>query len=464
MKLFEQTSDKQQAMGVLKEMIVRKWSITDDLFQALLAKRTTKLSNLLHNLGNGLQHTMNQTKTEQQLSRLISQITGENNLSLQQLNNQMYVDAQNRNYQTFNLFKATHMIDDGLSYREWQTFWLNNQNHDEAIIQPPFHFDLYRAIQVLSAGSKISDDIQQQAQLLISKWSESNLSIRDGPLKQVDYQRFKEDIQRQLLPLLSHETRQFIQAFMENKPASLQQLNGFLEDLSVSRTNVLVSNATDMPEAINLTLMNPKETFLTHIQRVLNQLGIAYEHELVENMTQQEHDMTIKSLLMQIIFQPNGRNHEQAQQLLHFLNGLQLESIQETTHLIQANLQIPGDRIGLNDDLFLEFESKKTPEGKINPDYCRIVFYLDLAYLKQTVIDMSIHNRLVSLTIYAEQEGRMKQLSESVQPILKERLSGLDYKLTSVALKPLRSNQERLQPKKQHLDIESTYEGIDFKV
>lgn len=44
-------------------------------------------------------------------------------------------------------------------------------------------------------------------------------------------------------------------------------------------------------------------------------------------------------------------------------------------NFIQASMQIPGGKLATNNDLYIEFESKKTEEGQINPDYCRILFY-----------------------------------------------------------------------------------------
>src|SRR5699024_10101587 len=120
---------------------------------------------------------------------------------------------------------------------------------------------------------------------------------------------------------------------------------------------------------------------------------------IMANATFNQSFPSIKSMLIQYIQQNNASNNEQAQQLLHIMNGLQLQSIHETNSFIYASLQIPGEKLHLNNDLQLEFESKKTEDGKINPDYCRILFYLELTNLDETIIDMHIQNRYISITV-----------------------------------------------------------------
>jgi len=463
---LDQTANKQQGIEVIKDMMIRKWPISEEIFRALITKRSGQLSGQLHHFGESIQRSAPQTSLEQQLSQKITQLTRPHEPALQQLKNQMYTDVHNHHYQNFNLFKAAQIVDQNVSYSDWQSFWVRNKNSGEKILDPPFRFDSIRAAHMVSVGDKLSEDIRQQAQSILSKWIHSVSNTQQETLNQRDFQLLKQDIQRQLLPLLSYNAKELVEAHLENKNknASLQQLMGYLEELSSSRTNVLTSNAVDTFERAPLMLSNPKQTFLNHIRRVTRMLGITYEQQLMANLTHHKQEATIKSLLIRMISHSEGHHHEQAQQLLNFINGLQLESIQETPHFIQANLQLPGAQLGLNEDLFLEFESQKTADEKINADYCRIVFYLNLAYLKQTVIDMQVHNRIVSLTVYADQQNRIEHMSETMQPVLKDRLEKLDYKLTGVAIKSLLSNNEKKHGKILKTDMPSTYEGIDFRI
>lgn len=50
-------------------------------------------------------------------------------------------------------------------------------------------------------------------------------------------------------------------------------------------------------------------------------------------------------------------------------------------------------------------EWKNEKDGKIDSNYARILFYLNLEALKETVIDMQVQNRIVSIYVYNELEG-----------------------------------------------------------
>src|SRR5699024_11594088 len=57
---------------------------------------------------------------------------------------------------------------------------------------------------------------------------------------------------------------------------------------------------------------------------------------------------TIKSLLLHLI-QQGGQQNEHIQQLVHFINGLQLQTLTETNQMLQAQLYLPGSSFALND-------------------------------------------------------------------------------------------------------------------
>src|SRR5699024_1968337 len=118
-----------------------------------------------------------------------------------------------------------------------------------------------------------------------------------------------------------------------------------------------------------------------------------------DQITQQQ---TIKSLLLQMM-QSNSQMNEKLMPFIHLINGLQLQSVHETQNMIQATIQLPGEKFILPKDLYFQFEGKKTEDGKLDPDHCRILFVLQLQHLDETIIDMFIQKRIVSLTIYNDQ-------------------------------------------------------------
>ena len=53
-------------------------------------------------------------------------------------------------------------------------------------------------------------------------------------------------------------------------------------------------------------------------------------------------------------------------------------------------------------------ECKKN--GKIDPEFARIMFYLQLEALEETVIDMQVQNRIVTINLYNHDTHLQTQL------------------------------------------------------
>src|SRR5699024_12202729 len=110
--------------------------------------------------------------------------------------------------------------------------------------------------------------------------------------------------------------------------------------------------------------------------QMLQHSGLTDENLIAQDIVASQSNQTVKSILIQMIQQDDSVGNERVQQLLHYINGLQLQSVQEVGSFIQANLVIPGERLALNNVLFIEFESKKTEDGKINTEFIIILFYI----------------------------------------------------------------------------------------
>ncbi|SFD81019.1 hypothetical protein SAMN05216238_104179 [Lentibacillus persicus] len=211
----------------------------------------------------------------------------------------------------------------------------------------------------------------------------------------------------------------------------------------------------------DLFLSSPKEQFLSHIYQVLRSVGFNYENQIFLNKGSDVQN-SIKAMLLQLIQQSDGAVNERSRQLLHYLNGVQIQSVNETANAIQANLHIPGPKLGMDKDMQLEFFSHKTENGKIDPEHCRIVFYLTLNRLQETAIDMHIQKRAISLTIYNDQANVQKHAAE-LRPILKEGLESMNYKLSAITFKPLKENYgTSVHPVKS--DAYKSSRGVDYRI
>lgn len=165
---------------------------------------------------------------------------------------------------------------------------------------------------------------------------------------------------------------------------------------------------------------------------------------------------------MQPVQQSDGAINDRANQLLHFINGMQIQSVNDGPNFLQASIQIPGEKMNLNNDLQLEFEGKKTESGKIDPAYCRILFYLHLTNLKETIVDMNIQKRSVAVTIFNENPTILDQ-SDRVKTALREGLTALNYNLSTITLKAL--NQKEVTKNNTPIKTEDhLYQGVDYRI
>ncbi|RYG73888.1 hypothetical protein EU245_04865 [Lentibacillus lipolyticus] len=230
----------------------------------------------------------------------------------------------------------------------------------------------------------------------------------------------------------------------------------------IQRLSQLVEPTSGSVKPENTFLLaSPKKQFLNQVQQVLQFTGLDYENMLASNRANEQHN-TVKAMLLQFLQQSDGTVHERSQQLLHFLNGMQLQSVIESANVIHANLQLPGAKLGLPEDIRLEFSGNKTENGEINPDSCRILFYLELTNLKETIIDMHIQKRSVGVTIYNNRQHLTEQTAD-LKPLLKEGLAALNYQLSTVTFKPIYNKQQTLN-KTVKAAYQQTYQGVDYRI
>ena len=88
----------------------------------------------------------------------------------------------------------------------------------------------------------------------------------------------------------------------------------------------------------------------------------------------------------------------------------------------QLIFEIPINLFGFQTELTMQWEGIWTKDGQINPDFCRILFYLELEHLKDTLIDVNVQNRIVNIQIINE-DKRINRLADILIPTLK-----LNYK------------------------------------
>ncbi|MBC5635945.1 hypothetical protein H8S33_03795 [Ornithinibacillus sp. BX22] len=440
--LLESASNKEQAQALLKEMIVSRMPINDSVFQALFASKFGSFTNQLESLDSVLrQNLATQPNINNGLVSQINQLTGNTN----QIPVKQIIPLLNSPELVY-VLKASGMIDQDIPFRIWNNRVIQNADNGLMNLNQLFTTNTVKELQASISKLEV---IQQHASSLLTKWENllqqsvtNNVSISEE-----NFTNLKREVELSTLPFtLKHGE-------LRNHPQSLRVLLHHLATLS---------NQENYSKVDSFLHHFIKESFVQQTKTILEDMGIQYEKAILKDETNPSN--SLKGMLLQLIQSSDGTILEQGTKLLHVINGIQLQSYSESDKMIQANLLLPGGRIGLDSDIALNFEGKKTEAGEINPDYCRIVFFLELANLEQTVIDMNIQKRSISITVLNDQP--IEGITQSLKPLLKEGLEKLEYYLSNVSVKPL-TNQENVAKNSKptyQTKQQASYQGVDFRI
>lgn len=206
-----------------------------------------------------------------------------------------------------------------------------------------------------------------------------------------------------------------------------------------------------------------------HLQSILQMLGYQHEHDVVRFLQGELTKETLfserlKALLLNLQQQELPQSlKEQVNQTLHRLTGQQLLAQEQTGPFHQLIMQIPLSIGVFQTDMTLQWEGKKKASGELDPDYCRILFYLTLARLEETIVDVQIQNRVVAVSIYNEQE-KPQALIDLLIPSLKRSLADQQYQLLSVKWKKMDDVQQPQHTTKNVYQQSVSYQGVDVRI
>lgn len=146
---------------------------------------------------------------------------------------------------------------------------------------------------------------------------------------------------------------------------------------------------------------------------------------------------------------------------IHTHSVVQKDTIEFTSNdsgqLYHQQVSIPGNRTCSN--INIQFAGKKKSNGEIDVNHCHIVFSLQLQRLKETVMDVRVQNRIVTITIY-NNSSNLDELVKQIQPILKSDLEKHSYSLSTV--KTVAFINETT--KTNQIKTRGVQSGVDFKV
>ena len=196
------------------------------------------------------------------------------------------------------------------------------------------------------------------------------------------------------------------------------------------------------------------------LKRVIGDFGINFEAQIHKGYEIQ--GQTLKEHLIGLSHNhPVSEIRQLADDIVLKMNHQVLQS-QGHSPFLTIVQQFPLYLFGRNTDITLQWTGKEKEKGVIDGDYCRVLFYLDLKGLNETLIDMQVQNRVISLTVWNEHPA-VEASYHSFIPDLKEGLERLDYLLSTVKVK-IPDKHTELSDRVFEEQSKQTFSGVDVKI
>ncbi|WP_062197838.1 hypothetical protein [Massilibacterium senegalense] len=268
----------------------------------------------------------------------------------------------------------------------------------------------------------------------------------------------QQEIQQVLQSKVPMEALQVLLA-KKNAPVTVPQL---LERLQQS---INESNET-MQQMAKIIEKAPVQELAKTLKSIVPFLGLQYEKDMVtfmanrEWMPKEQLLAQTKAILLEMRNQwkESSEGFQQVNELLNRHTALQLVNVQNQP-LFQLLFHFPISFTKHIEEAIVQFEGKKNKNNEINPDFCRIVFYLQLEHVKETIVDVQIQNKIVSIHLYNEHS--LEKQVRILTPMLKMALEDLDYQLSFV--KSIEKNEPEQKPLLETIS-DATYQEVDIRI
>ncbi|KKB44650.1 hypothetical protein [Bacillus thermotolerans] len=179
-----------------------------------------------------------------------------------------------------------------------------------------------------------------------------------------------------------------------------------------------------------------------------------------ERVKAQEMEDMLKPHLLRLTASPlPSHTKELAEQLIGRIQAQSLLSL-ESGPFQQLVMSLPINLFGFQTDMIMQWSGRRNERGELDANDCRVLFYLELQSLRETIIDMQVRNRFVYLQIYNAHTD-LKQLAGPLLPMLEEGLKNQGYQLSSIQFRKTKLAGSRLLVQAAETE---PYEGIDVQV
>nr|WP_295973834.1 hypothetical protein [uncultured Bacillus sp.] len=339
------------------------------------------------------------------------------------------------------------------------------------------HFLLKEQLPVNKEIFQLAGEFQKCSTVTSSVAEAINLLLQKGiPLTKSSFQA--------ILSALNNET--FTQ-LLENLSSLLKQqalqedgkkLLGFLQNMyrrGSDRSDILSGqmnngNATG-PFVLNIGQnLSDGSMIVRNVKGIIQHTGLTYEQDFVQflkhpHVEQEMNREAFKPLLLDFLKEePTGAVKEAAEKVLNKITGIQLLG-QDSGPIQQIALQLPIMLGQKAVDLIMQWSGKKQENGQIDPAYCRVLFYIELEHLQETIVDMQVQNRVIRLRVINEHE-ELKDLAVPFIEGLKENLQTMNFTLSAIQFTRPKEDVSKHGEKQYGAAIFDTscYSGVDIKI
>lgn len=457
-EMLKNTRSKSAAIDVLSHMIDRKLPFNTSVFNALFEVSRTSITDQMKAVIQQMNHSNevpllnNQKSIEVNLQRAMEALTEKPQTFQTRLSNEVTTQNIANNQGVFRTLQGLGMLPLQVDYLAWKS--------DQSTLR----LNTQEIAQALSKIELQSTAFIQALQNFSNKWSQQlNFhQLLNSSLPEQDFTSLKEMLTKEILPLIQDGGKNHLQQ-MTNVPSNLSALYQGVQ--AILQGNDLENLMQLLQKSVadeRFLAMPPRQQFLQQTSQFIQSLGLDYEQQILQQIEANKQVDSIKGMLLQLASGAEGKQSETNARLVNLINGMQIQSVNESQTVIQAAIQIPAERLGLIKDMELEFEGKKNENGEINPDYCRILFYLNLGALKETVIDMNIHQRKVAITIFNNKQ-EIKSVANLFKGKLESNIEALNYQLGSIQYKRIEEKEKMISPVEQKYK-ESPNQGVDYRI
>lgn len=459
-------SGLEDGLKALRFMFTHQLPVTENVFQSLISARSPQpLTEALAFLQQLLQQNGHAPKTAATISRLLDKSldpTQESFLSSKALNEKVIQLTQS--------LATGNSVEKGAAIRELQNLLQLPAPSSAASIEA----QLAATLKNLAASRNAPEKPVTQPAIDMLKKAIVELAVR--PVTPETISAFQKAVLSALpldhpdRPAIMQQAVQLTETLVKGVPAETRQTAAFL----LFALRVAAAVPGQAAARVQHLLGKEAEFFeeaasgkiaAAAMRDAFRVLGIDHEAAI---LTQKQLDATqqnVKQELLKLMADSLPLPiKETAGQLLGRLNAQHILSA-EAGPLLQLVMQVPLQLAEFKGDITIKWQGKKQANNKIDADFCRVLFYVDMQQLKNTVIDMQIQNRIINVSIITRVEPSvLKPLSESVMEKLKHSLEQHGYALSGVQFKKP-SDQEKinLPPLAQIMD-EEAYLEVDIRI